>query len=138
MAKCNRVSNSGVERLFFYLVFLSLCSPLLAFGQGRQPEVLINFEQFSASPDPLNPTWFMWPEPPLTIGSAMFAGGNAVALLRNEGFSPSISPTSCSFQCLYPGFPFCKTPTTTVPEDSLEDGNLLILVRKCRTSAPCC
>jgi pimeloyl-ACP methyl ester carboxylesterase len=115
MAKCNRVNKSGVERLFFYLVFLSLCSPLLAFGQGRQPEVLINFEQFSASPDPLNPTWFMWPEPPLTIGSAMFAGGNAVALLRNEGFFPVDQSNVLFFPVSVPRLPTLQDSSGDCP-----------------------
>ena len=66
------------------LAMLSLCSPLCAFGQGQQPLVTIDFEQFSA---PVN----LFGQSPLTVGAATFTsnplqGGDlASGLMRNQG-----------------------------------------------------
>src|SRR5271165_3701284 len=85
MSRRNVSSTALVGRILFTLVFLSLWLPLSAFGQGQQPTVRIDFEQFSA---PVNR--FTGAQS-VTVGAATFSsvslqGGYLISgLLRNQG-----------------------------------------------------
>jgi hypothetical protein len=79
MPRYNRASDPAVERLLFCFLLLSLWSPLSAFGQGQQPIVLIDFEQFTAPVD----WWFGPPGQVLTVGSATFTSTTG-GLVHNQ------------------------------------------------------